>query len=85
MNIAILLAGPYRGNATIIENHNRIIGHYHTYVSSLPHYKNDWLNSSWQLTDLFENHIEYYLNDKQKLLRRRNKKLKNINDIYRNY
>jgi hypothetical protein len=54
MNIAILLAGPYRGNATIIENHNAIIGNYDTYVSCLSHYKQDWLNSSWQLTHLFE-------------------------------
>jgi hypothetical protein len=54
MNIAIILSGPYRGNPTIIENHNKIIGDYHTYVSCLPHYKNDWLNSGWKLLNLFE-------------------------------
>jgi hypothetical protein len=54
MNIAIILSGPYRGNKNIIENHNRIIGNYDTYVSCLSHYKQDWLNSNWQLTDLFE-------------------------------
>ena len=54
MNIAIILSGPYRGNKNIIENHNRIIGDYDTYASCLPHYKNDWVNSGWKLSNLFE-------------------------------
>ena len=54
MKIAILLAGPYRGNESIIQNHNNIIGNYDTYASCLSHYKDDWLNSGWQLNNLFE-------------------------------
>ena len=54
MNVAIILAGPYRGNKSIIQNHNNIIGNYDTYASCLSHYKDDWLNSGWQLNNLFE-------------------------------
>ena len=54
MNVAIILAGPYRGNESIIQNHNNIIGNYDTYASCLSHYKQDWLNSGWKLKNLFE-------------------------------
>jgi hypothetical protein len=54
MNIAIILAGPYRGNTTIIENHNNIIGKYDTYASCFSHYTQDWINSGWELKNLFE-------------------------------
>ena len=54
MNVAILLAGPYRGNPTIIENHNKIIGNYDTYISCFSHYKDDWLYSGWEFINLFE-------------------------------
>jgi hypothetical protein len=53
MNVAILLAGPYRGNQTIIENHIRIIGNYDTYVSCLEHYKEDWINGEWPIKKIF--------------------------------
>jgi hypothetical protein len=54
MKAAILLAGPYRGNTTIIENHNNIIGKYDTYTSCFPHYTQDWVESGWELKSLFE-------------------------------
>jgi hypothetical protein len=54
MKVAILLAGPYRGNETIIENHNSIVGQYDTYVSCFSNYKNEWLASGWEFVDLFE-------------------------------
>jgi hypothetical protein len=53
MKIAILLAGPYRGNQTIIDNHIRIIGNYDTYVSCFEHYKEDWINSGWPIKKIF--------------------------------
>ena len=54
MKIAILLAGPYRGNQSIIESHYDFIGKYDTYVSCLEHYKKDWENSNWQVTEIYE-------------------------------
>ena len=54
MKIAILLAGPYRGNQSIIESHYDFIGKYDTYVSCLEHYKNDWENSNWQITEIYK-------------------------------
>lgn len=42
-------------------------------------------NKEIKLSELFEYYIEYYLNDNQKLLRRRKKKLERINEVYRNY
>jgi hypothetical protein len=60
MKAAILLAGPYRGNTTIIENHNNIIGKYDTYTSCFPHYTQDWVESGWELKSLFETpHIDF--------------------------
>jgi hypothetical protein len=53
MKIAILLAGPYRGNPTNIANHIRIIGNYDTYVSCFEHYKEDWINSGWPIKKIF--------------------------------
>jgi hypothetical protein len=53
MKIAILLAGPYRGNPTNIANHIKIIGNYDTYVSCFEHYKEDWINSGWPIKKIF--------------------------------
>jgi hypothetical protein len=53
MKIAILLAGPYRGNPSNIANHIRIIGNYDTYVSCFEHYKEDWINSGWPIKKIF--------------------------------
>jgi hypothetical protein len=53
MKVAILLAGPYRGNQTIIDNHLRIVGNYDTYVSCFEHYKEDWINSGWSIKKIF--------------------------------
>jgi hypothetical protein len=53
MNVAILLAGPYRGNQSILENHNNIIGKYDTYTSCFPHYTQDWINSGWPIMEIF--------------------------------
>ena len=53
MKIAIILAGPYRGNPTNIANHLKIIGNYDTYVSCFEHYKEDWINSGWPIKKIF--------------------------------
>lgn len=53
MRIAIILAGPYRGNPTNLANHLRIIGNYDTYVSCFEHYKEDWINSGWPIKKIF--------------------------------
>jgi hypothetical protein len=53
MKIAILLAGPYRGNPTNLANHIKIIGNYDTYVSCFEHYKEDWINSGWPIKKIF--------------------------------
>jgi hypothetical protein len=57
MKIAILLAGPYRGNQTIIDNHLRIIGNYDTYVSCFEQYKEDWYKSNWPIKKIFSTPI----------------------------
>jgi hypothetical protein len=53
MKVAIIMAGPYRGNPKNIANHIRIIGNYDTYVSCLEHYKKDWINSEWPIKKIF--------------------------------
>jgi hypothetical protein len=53
MKVAILLAGPYRGNETIIENHKKLIGEYDTYVSCFEHYLDDWKSSGWDVKEYF--------------------------------
>ena len=53
MKIAILLAGPYRGNQTIIDNHAKFIGNHDTYVSCFEHYKEDWIKSEWPIKRIF--------------------------------
>jgi len=53
MKIAILLAGPYRGNQTIIDNHAKFIGNHDTYVSCFEHYTQDWINSGWPIKKIF--------------------------------
>ena len=53
MKIAILLAGPYRGNPTNIANHIKFIGNHDTYVSCFEHYKEDWINSGWPIKKIF--------------------------------
>jgi hypothetical protein len=53
MKIAILLAGPYRGNQIIIDNHAKFIGNHDTYVSCFEHYKEDWINSGWPIKKIF--------------------------------
>ena len=53
MKVAIILAGPYRGSQTIIDNHLKIIGNYDTYVSCFEHYKEDWINSGWPIKEIF--------------------------------
>lgn len=53
MKIAIIMAGPYRGNRGIIENQLHMVGSYDTYVSCLEHYREDWINSGWNIKNLF--------------------------------
>jgi hypothetical protein len=53
MRVAIILAGPYRGNPQIIHNHLEFIGNYDTYLSCFEHYKYDWIRSSWPIKRIF--------------------------------
>jgi hypothetical protein len=53
MKIAIIMAGPYRGNPTNLANHIKIIGNHDTYVSCFEHYKEDWINSEWPIKKIF--------------------------------
>ncbi len=52
MKVAILMAGPYRGNTDIIQNQLNMIGSYDTYVSCFEHYKEDWTNSGWLIKEI---------------------------------
>ncbi len=53
MKVAILMAGPYRGNEGIIQHQLNMIGSYDTFVSCFDHYKQDWINSGWPIKDIF--------------------------------
>jgi hypothetical protein len=53
MKVAILLAGPYRGNNNIIQNQLNMIGSYDTYVSCFEHYKQQWIDSKWLIKEIF--------------------------------
>ena len=53
MRVAIIMAGPYRGNEAILKNHLSLIGEYDTYVSCFEHYKADWINSGWPIKGLY--------------------------------
>jgi len=53
MKVAIIMAGPYRGNPTNLANHIKIIGNYDTYVSCFEHYKEDWIKSEWPIKTIF--------------------------------
>ena len=54
MKIAILLAGQFRGDASMIELHKEKIGNYDTYVACLPKYYELWKNSDWNLKKIYE-------------------------------
>lgn len=54
MKVAVILGGPYRGNELIVENHNHFMGKYDTYVSCFDHYKQNWLDSGWNIKELYE-------------------------------
>jgi len=53
MKVAILMAGPYRGNEGIIQNQLNMIGSHDTFVSCFDHYKQDWINSGWPIKNIF--------------------------------
>ena len=53
MKVAILFAGPYRGNPINMQNHIKIIGNYDTYVSCFEHYKQEWIDSGWPIKKIF--------------------------------
>ena len=53
MKVAILFAGPYRGNDGIIQNQLNMIGLYDTYLSCFEHYKEDWIASNWPIKEIF--------------------------------
>lgn len=53
MKVAVLLAGPYRGNNGIVQNQLNMVGSYDTYVSCFEQYKNDWIGSGWNIKQLF--------------------------------
>lgn len=51
--IANLYAGPYRGNLNLLNNHKMYFNSYDWYVSCFYNYKNDWLNSGWNIKEIF--------------------------------
>lgn len=53
MKIAVLLAGPYRGNQNIIQNQLNMVGRYDTYVSCFEHYKQEWIDSNWPIKEIY--------------------------------
>jgi hypothetical protein len=53
MKIATIMAGPYRGSESIIQNQLNMIGSYDTYVSCLEHYREDWIRSNWPVKEIF--------------------------------
>ncbi len=53
MKVAIIMAGPYRGNESIIYNQLEMIGKYDTYVSCFEHYLADWNSSGWPTKNIF--------------------------------
>jgi len=53
MEVAIIMAGPYRASERIIQNQLNMVGSYDTYVSCLEHYREDWINSGWPIKQIF--------------------------------
>jgi hypothetical protein len=54
MKVALVLAGQYRGDNSMIAKHKENVGDYDTYVSCLPKYFNDWNNSDWKPKEIYE-------------------------------
>lgn len=54
MKFAVLYAGPYRGNDTILQNHKLAFGDdVDVYVSCFEHYLDDWVDSGWNVKKYF--------------------------------
>jgi hypothetical protein len=53
MKVAILFAGPYRGNENNKNAHLQHIGNYDTYVSCYEHYIQNWIDSGWPIKKIF--------------------------------
>jgi hypothetical protein len=55
MNLAVLYAGPYRGNDLILKNHKLAFNDIAAdiYVSCFEHYVDDWVNSGWDVKEYY--------------------------------
>lgn len=54
MKFAVLYAGPYRGNDTILQNHKLAFGDdVDVYVSCFEHYLDEWVSSGWDVKKYF--------------------------------
>lgn len=55
MKFALLYAGPYRGNDTILQNHKLAFSDIDVdvYVSCFKHYLDDWVASGWDVKEYF--------------------------------
>ena len=53
MRIAVLLAGQFRGDDSMIELHKEKIGNYDTYVACLSKYLNQWNESKWNPVEIY--------------------------------
>jgi hypothetical protein len=50
MKFAVIYAGPYRGNDTILQNHKLAFGdNVDVYVSCFKHYLDEWVASGWDV------------------------------------
>ena len=53
MNIAVVLAGQYRGDNEMIRLHKQNVGDYDTYVSCLDKYVDEWKYSEWNQKEIY--------------------------------
>lgn len=55
MKFAVLYAGPYRGNNTILQNHKLAFSDIDidVYVSCFKHYMDDWIGSGWDVKEYY--------------------------------
>ena len=54
MNIAIILAGQFRGNNEMVKLHKENVGDYDTYISCLNKYVDEWKDSDWNPKQIYE-------------------------------
>lgn len=60
MNIAIILAGQFRGNNEMVKLHKENVGDYDTYISCLNKYVDEWKDSDWNPKQIYEVPMVYF-------------------------